>query len=124
MIELYDIGNKPFMAVSAGTGTACIYHADKKFNHLGGISIGGGTLQGLSNYLLNTNDPCEIEDLAASGDRKSLDILIGEAVNKIGALYPEITYLIVLVLPYPPFQNAYDDYVTYQGFLDFDLLTS
>ena len=91
VIELYDIGNKPFMAVSAGTGTACIYHADKKFNHLGGISIGGGTLQGLSSYLLDTNDPCEIEDLAASGDRKSLDILIGEAVNKIGALYPEIT---------------------------------
>ena len=45
-IALYNIGNKPFVAVSAGTGTACIYHNNGQFTHLGGISIGGGTLQG------------------------------------------------------------------------------
>ena len=47
-LELYDLKNKPFVAVSAGTGTACIFHEDNKFNQLGGISIGGGTLLGLS----------------------------------------------------------------------------
>ena len=90
-IELYGINNKPFVAISAGTGTACIYHADNKFNHLGGISIGGGTLQGLSNYIISTNKPSQIEKLASSGKRESLDLLIGEAVNEIGSLYPEIT---------------------------------
>ena len=90
-IELYGINNKPFVAISSGTGTACIYHADKKFNHLGGISIGGGTLQGLSNYIISTNKPSQIEKLASSGKRESLDLLIGEAVNEIGSLYPEIT---------------------------------
>lgn len=90
-IELYGINDKPFLAISSGTGTACIYHADKKFNHLGGISIGGGTLQGLSNYIISTNKPSQIEKLASSGKRESLDLLIGEAVNEIGSLYPEIT---------------------------------
>lgn len=90
-IELYGINDKPFVAISSGTGTACIYHADKKFNHLGGISIGGGTLQGLSNYIISTDKPSQIEKLASSGKRESLDLLIGEAVNEIGSLYPEIT---------------------------------
>ena len=90
-IDLYSIDDKPFVAISTGTGTACIYHSDKKFNHLGGISIGGGTLQGLSNYIINTSESSQIEELAASGKRESLDLLIGEAVNEIGSLYPEIT---------------------------------
>ena len=90
-IELYDLENKSFVAVSAGTGTACIFHEDKKFNHLGGISIGGGTLLGLSNYILNTTIVSELEELSKKGNRQNLDLLIGEAVNEIGSLYPEIS---------------------------------
>ena len=90
-LELYDLKNKPFVAVSAGTGTACIFHEDNKFNHLGGISIGGGTLLGLSNYILNTTEVSELEELSQKGNRQNLDLLIGEAVNEIGSLYPEIS---------------------------------
>ena len=90
-IALYDIAEKPFVAVSAGTGTACVYHKDGNFNHLGGISVGGGTLQGLSKKLINTEKPIEIESLAKNGNRKKLDFLIGDVVNEIGSLYPEIT---------------------------------
>ena len=52
-MALYDIYDESFVAVSTGTGTACIHHSDGKFNHLGGISVGGGTLQGLSKYLIS-----------------------------------------------------------------------
>ena len=55
-IALYDIGTRPFVAVSAGTGTACVYFDGKKFNHLGGISVGGGTFQGLLKHLIMTKD--------------------------------------------------------------------
>ena len=79
------------MAVSTGTGTACIHHNNGKFNHLGGISVGGGTLQGLSKYLISTENAKDIEELAKKGDRKALDFLIGDVVNEIGSLYPEIT---------------------------------
>ncbi len=90
-IALYDIGNKPFVAVSSGTGTACIYHNGGNFSHLGGISVGGGTLQGLTKHLINTKNPDDIERLAKTGDRRKLDLLIGDVVNEIGSLYPEIT---------------------------------
>ena len=90
-IALYDIAKKPFVAVSAGTGTACVYHKNGNFNHLGGISVGGGTLQGLSKQLINTKKPKDIEDLAKNGNRKKLDFLIGDVVNEIGSLYPDIT---------------------------------
>ena len=90
-IALYEIETRPFVAVSAGTGTACVYFDGKKFNHLGGISIGGGTFQGLLKHLIMTKDEDDIEKLAASGDRKQLDLLIGDVVNEIGSLHPEVT---------------------------------
>ncbi|MDC2973034.1 pantothenate kinase [Gammaproteobacteria bacterium] len=90
-IALYDISDESFVAVSTGTGTACIHHSDGKFNHLGGISVGGGTLRGLSQFLISTESAKDIEELAIKGDRKELDFLIGDVVNEIGSLYPEIT---------------------------------
>ena len=91
VIALYDISDESFVAVSAGTGTACIHHSNGKFNYLGGISVGGGTLEGLSKYLISTEDAKDIEELAKKGDRKELDFLIGDVVNEISSLYPEIT---------------------------------
>ena len=90
-IALYDIETRPFVAVSAGTGTACVYFDGKNFNHLGGISVGGGTFQGLLKHLIMTKDENDIEKLATSGDRKQLDLLIGDVVNEIGSLHPEVT---------------------------------
>ena len=89
--ELYKTGENPFVAISAGTGTACIYHADGKFNYLGGISIGGGTLQGLSKHLINNTNNEDIEELAITGNRKELDYLVGDVANEIGSLNSEIT---------------------------------
>jgi type II pantothenate kinase len=89
--ELYEINDSKFLAVSTGTGTACVASTDGEFNHLGGISIGGGTLQGLSNLITGINNPNEIEKLSAIGNKNNLDALIGEVVNNIGSLNPDIT---------------------------------
>jgi type II pantothenate kinase len=89
--ELYKIKDSKFMVVSTGTGTACVGHVNGVFKHLGGISIGGGTLQGLSKLAMGINDSNEIEKLAKIGDKNNLDALIGEVVNNIGDLDPEIT---------------------------------
>ena len=89
--ELYKIKDSKFMVVSTGTGTACVGHVNGVFTHLGGISIGGGTLQGLSKLTIDTNKPNKIEELASIGNKNNLDSLIGEVVNNIGALDPEIT---------------------------------
>ena len=90
-MALYDIYDESFVAVSTGTGTACIHHSEGKFNYLGGISVGGGTLQGLSKYLITTGNAKDIEELAIKGDRKKLDFLIGDVVNEVGSLNQDIT---------------------------------
>ena len=90
-IEIYGLKNKPFVVISSGTGTACVYHNQGKFNHLGGISVGGGTLQGLSKYLIGHKYAKEIDKLARKGNRNKLDFLIGDVVNEIGSLHPGIT---------------------------------
>ena len=41
---------------------------------MGGISVGGGTLQGLSKYLISTENAKDIEELAKKGDRKNTSI--------------------------------------------------
>ena len=89
--EVYQIKDNKFMTVSTGTGTACVAYMNEEFHHLGGISVGGGTLQGLSNLTIDINKANEIEELSKVGNKKNLDALIGEVVNNIGSLNPDIT---------------------------------
>ncbi len=89
--DIYSIKENAFVVVSAGTGTACINYQDNNFHHLGGISVGGGSLQGLANLLINTSDAHEINKKAIKGDRGNVDFLIGDVVNNIGGLDRDIT---------------------------------
>ena len=77
--------------MSTGTGSACVAYINEEFNHLGGISVGGGTLQGLSKLTIGIDNAKEIEKLSIVGNKNNLDSLIGEVVNTIGTLNPEIT---------------------------------
>ncbi len=89
--KLYGINEESTLVVSAGTGTACVHIQDKNFNHLGGIAVGGGMLEGLGSLLFKNSNGLEINEFANSGSRAELDLLIGDVVNKIGNLSPEIT---------------------------------
>ena len=89
--KLYDIKNESTLVVSAGTGTACVQVEGSNFNHLGGIAVGGGMLEGLGFLLFNNSKGLEINEFGAKGSRDKLDLLIGDVVNKIGNLSPEIT---------------------------------
>ena len=88
---LYKIDEEPTLIVSAGTGTACIMVQGENFSHLGGIAVGGGMLEGLGSILFNNSLGQEINEFATQGTRDKLDLLIGDVVNKIGSLPPEIT---------------------------------
>ena len=89
--NLYSINDEKFVVISAGTGTGCVFYDGKNYHYLGGISIGGGTLQGLSSLLISASDINEIEKLSNKGNRKNVDHLIGEVVNDIGSLNPNVT---------------------------------
>ena len=66
------------IVVSMGTGTSLVMCHGDEFRHIGGIGIGGGTLQGLSRIMLNTSDIKQVSELAKQGNIKNINLLIGD----------------------------------------------
>ena len=58
---------KNLIVVSMGTGTSFVKVEDGKIQHIGGIGIGGGTIQGLSRLLLKTHDIHQVVEMAQKG---------------------------------------------------------
>ena len=61
-----------------GTGTSFVMADGDNIRHIGGIGIGGGTLQGLSRVMLNTSDIKTVSALAMQGDISHINLLIGD----------------------------------------------
>ncbi len=66
------------IVVSMGTGTSFVKCDKKNIQHIGGIGIGGGTLQGLSRLLLNTDDIKHVAALAEKGNIANINLQIGD----------------------------------------------
>jgi type II pantothenate kinase len=79
---LFLAKKKRAIVVSMGTGTALVLAHDKSVRHLGGSGIGGGTLIGLSRYILNTADFEYIVNLAKSGSLDKIDLNISDISSK------------------------------------------
>ena len=72
----FDSGLTHLTVVSMGTGTTLVRVDGDEIRHIGGLGIGGGTLQGLSHLLLNTTNFQEIVELAAQGDIEHINLQI------------------------------------------------
>lgn len=70
-----------YIVVSMGTGTSFVKVAEGQARHLGGIGVGGGTLLGLSQALLQTQDIEGIIKLAETGRLNHVDLQMGDVVN-------------------------------------------
>ena len=66
------------MVVSMGTGTSFVRIDGDRIQHIGGLGIGGGTLQGLSRLLLKTHDIHQVAELAEKGDVTRVNLQIGD----------------------------------------------
>lgn len=66
------------IVVSIGTGTSLVKCDGEVIEHIGGLGIGGGTLQGLARLLLNTDDIQQVSNLAMHGDISNINLLIGD----------------------------------------------
>ncbi len=66
------------IVVSMGTGTSFVMCNGDDIRHIGGIGIGGGTLQGLSRIMLNTSDIKQVSALAMQGNISNINLLIGD----------------------------------------------
>lgn len=74
----FESGVDKAIVVSMGTGTSFVQCEGDNIQHIGGVGIGGGTLQGLSRVMLNTRDPQQIRSLAAQGDIHHINLSIGD----------------------------------------------
>lgn len=74
----YETGLDRMMVVSMGTGTSIVKCDGESIRHIGGIGIGGGTLQGLARLLLSTDDIRQVASLAEQGDISRINVLISD----------------------------------------------
>jgi len=78
--------------VSMGTGTAYVKVENGTAWHLGGTGVGGGTLLGLSNRMLNVRNFDDIVEMARGGNLANVDLVIGDITQeKLVGLPPETT---------------------------------
>jgi len=80
------------VVASMGTGTAFVIARGRDVRHLGGSGVGGGTLLGLANRMLNVRDFQILVDLAAQGNLGAVDLQIADiSHDDIPGLRPTAT---------------------------------
>jgi type II pantothenate kinase len=67
-----------YLLVSLGTGTSVLAVRGDAAQRVGGTALGGGTLVGLGRLLLQVESFREVVELAACGDRRGVDLLVGD----------------------------------------------
>ncbi|HOP73949.1 MAG TPA: type II pantothenate kinase [Bacillota bacterium] len=78
--------------VSMGTGTAFVKADSSGVRHMGGTGVGGGTLLGLSNRMLNVRHFDDLIETAVGGDLSHIDLNISDISHDIvEGLTPETT---------------------------------
>ena len=78
----HESGKDSIIVVSMGTGTSLIRCAGDSIEHIGGIGIGGGTLQGLARLLLKTDDIRTVSEMAMRGNISNINLRIGDISAK------------------------------------------
>ena len=69
-------GLQQIIVVSMGTGTTLVRVDGDDIAHIGGISMGGGTLQGLSHLLLKDSHIQDVIEMAQHGDISRINLQI------------------------------------------------
>ncbi len=77
-----------YLLTSLGTGTSVLCVRDGAVTRAGGTAIGGGTLLGLGRLLLEAGSFSEITALASRGDRRQVDLLVGDIYRRGGIPLP------------------------------------
>ncbi len=75
-----------YLLVSLGTGTSVLAVDEGRVERVGGTALGGGTVLGLGRLLVGIESFAEIAAMAERGDRRSVDLLVGDVYR--GAVAP------------------------------------
>jgi len=89
---LHLAGLDEAIVVSMGTGTSIVAARGRQVEHVIGSGVGGGTLQGLAERMLNVREFETISNLADQGDLGMVDLTIGDITTaEIPGLTPDAT---------------------------------
>ncbi|MEE8558687.1 MAG: hypothetical protein V3T14_12460 [Myxococcota bacterium] len=77
-----------YLLVSLGTGTSVLAIERDNVRRVGGTALGGGTIMGLGRLLLGVESFEELADLAGKGDRRKVDLLVGDIYPTDGLPLP------------------------------------
>lgn len=70
------------VVVSMGTGTSLVETRGSNVRHIIGSGVGGGTLLGLADRLINVSDFETIDQLSQSGQLEKIDLTVGDLTQK------------------------------------------
>ena len=88
----FDSGLDLMIVVSMGTGTSLVRVDGDEIRHIGGIGMGGGSLQGLARLLLGTSNVKEISNMADKGNPAHVNLLIEDICkDELGNLTGDAT---------------------------------
>jgi type II pantothenate kinase len=80
------------VVVSMGTGTSLVEARGSNVRHIIGSGIGGGTLLGLADRLINVSDFETVDQLSQNGQLEKIDLTVGDLTQKeIPGLTPSTT---------------------------------
>lgn len=80
------------VVVSMGTGTSLVEARGSGVWHIIGSGVGGGTLLGLADRLINVSDFETIDQLSQNGQLEKIDLIVGDLTKKeIPGLTPSTT---------------------------------
>jgi len=90
---LFLSGLDKAIIVSMGTGTAFVSASYNEVKHMGGTGVGGGTLLGLSNRMLNVRSFDDLIETAQGGNLANIDLTIKDISmdSSVGVLPPDTT---------------------------------
>ena len=86
---LFLSGLSHAIVVSMGTGTAIVAASKDYTRHIGGTGVGGGTLLGLSNRMLNIRDFNALIKMAEGGSLRHVDLFVNDLTSEIINTLPE-----------------------------------
>ncbi|MDD4323907.1 MAG: type II pantothenate kinase [Eubacteriales bacterium] len=89
---LYVAGLERAVVVSMGTGTSIVYADQETTRHIIGSGVGGGTLLGLADRMLQVRDFATVAEMADHGSLENVDLTIGDISREaIGGLSANTT---------------------------------
>ena len=87
-------GKEQALIVSMGTGTALVvaFEGGKVVKHIGGTGVGGGTIEGLSRWMLGRDQFEVLEKMAEKGNASKVDLTVADiAGGPVGIVPAEAT---------------------------------